>query len=59
MCGGSLACYWIPNGVYLVIGLATPLLLVPWSTIHVRLAVFTGLLGIGVVIGHLAVPDLA
>lgn len=57
LCGSSLSCYWILNGIYLVIGLATMLLVVPWTTIRVRLAVFTGLAGIGLMIGILSIPN--
>jgi hypothetical protein len=57
LCRGSLSCYWTLNGVYLVIGLATMLLVVPWTTIRVRLAVFTGLAAIGLMIGILSIPS--
>ena len=56
LCGGSLACYWISNGIYFTIGLATAMLVVPWGNMRSRLWVFgiliVGGLAIGIVATH-------
>lgn len=55
LCGSSPTCYWILNGLYLVLGFGLGLLLVPWAALRVRAAIFGGVLLIGLLIGVRAI----
>lgn len=55
VCRDSRACYWLLTGIYLVLGFALGMLLVPWSKLSVRVAVFSLVIVIGILIGWRAV----
>lgn len=56
ICGASLACFWLLNGVYFVLGFAGSLLFVPWARLRVRLATFMVIVAAGLALGAFSTP---
>jgi hypothetical protein len=48
---GNLRVYWMLNGVYLVAGIATGLILVRWSSVAVRAVTAIAILLLGAAVG--------